>query len=834
MNLPNQYFQDYPIAFKEINPIDFPDFIIENNKEKIVIVPNEDGYITTQLEENINIAQKNTVVVNAAVGQGKTTAIINIISKLYNDKEEDYLIFVASPFVSLVEQYYKEISKVGVPSKDIYRYEYIGEKPNIKYINKKVHILTVNGLLGNPGDDAFINSEAKRIYLNSLANSCKKQGRKVVIIMDEIHDAIANFKEEYIFNLWKWKGVLHKNIILSATYNEASKIVIEYLAELTDDRIKIIESERKRILKNQSELYLHYNPALYYKSNNEQIVTVVSDLIARGKEVDILCFSKALADSITENKDEGVGRVLYTKYDEINNCTTVLKNNQRLGRLEVVKHNRFDNDKCNVGTNFKTGISITKRNHAFVIIMPPKGSKLPFKNAYGVFSDGINSVIQALARQRKRGGEIHIILPLPEEFNYDTLPFEGNMKSQFIKFYDSIKDASKVSEQVKYVPYNLQNMLIRNFYEGVLKDNVEKEINLVYNTDRNGKLSLRFPEFKSYLLDKGEGYLANTYKFLGKDLSSYITYSAVTNQFVNCNFSGYTSKPPLKFKEGEFQMTMDFFYEMYLSEDRYFVQNNSTDFYRYMELKIDLIKNYKLSFFKEGKSTAIKPQKDKEFEIQLLGFVARKLYPSYTSKFYIDGALIDYEFSRRDYFLSNISHALKMDLGHYENDTRTLNRISAYRSLNYFREKLLTLIEQSNKARRGNFEYVLTTPQVGFVANGEQERFNNMLDYLVNEDYFIASNIFEFKQRFKSSFSTRQKECSFYTKLVEDFLDTEEDKLSTTPRRNVKVVLRVVDLPDSSTVIDLISPADLTFSDAFWASNTYDVIDGKLVKSNPS
>lgn len=36
MELPNQYFQDFPIEFKEINPSDFPYFDVKN---KIIIEP---------------------------------------------------------------------------------------------------------------------------------------------------------------------------------------------------------------------------------------------------------------------------------------------------------------------------------------------------------------------------------------------------------------------------------------------------------------------------------------------------------------------------------------------------------------------------------------------------------------------------------------------------------------------------------------------------------------------------------------------------------------------------------------------------------------------------
>jgi ERCC4-related helicase len=44
------------------------------------------------------------------VGNGKSYAIIQTIKRFY-DADEEYLIFVASPFVSLVEQYCQSIEE---------------------------------------------------------------------------------------------------------------------------------------------------------------------------------------------------------------------------------------------------------------------------------------------------------------------------------------------------------------------------------------------------------------------------------------------------------------------------------------------------------------------------------------------------------------------------------------------------------------------------------------------------------------------------------------------------------------------------------------------------
>ena len=179
----------------------------------------------------------------------------------------------------------------------------MGNEELPQFWRKRIHIVTANCLLGNPGEDAFINSQVKRYYLNRLSKYCETKDKKVVFIYDEIHDTIHNFKEQYIFNLWKWRKVIHKNFIISATYNEASKVVIEYLAELTNNKIQIIESERKRFLEKQSELFLHYNSEQFYNFDDKKITELVGDLISVGKEVDILSYSKKLAENIIKNKD---------------------------------------------------------------------------------------------------------------------------------------------------------------------------------------------------------------------------------------------------------------------------------------------------------------------------------------------------------------------------------------------------------------------------------------------------------------------------------------------------------------------------------------------------
>lgn len=557
MELPNKHFQDFPIEFKEINPEDFISvgFDVDN---KVIIEPNDDGYIFDALKDTISISEKNTVVVNAPVGYGKSYAIIKLIMAIYKIEPKSKII-VATPFVSLVEQYVNEIQEVAqISENEIYSYSHLGRHKKPSYKDKRVHVVTVNTLLGNPGEDSFKNSDAKRLYLNYIVEECIANDSKVFFIYDEIHDAIQNFKEEFIPYLWKWKDVIYKNIILSATYNEASKVVIKYLAELTDMKIQIIESVRKRFPEKQSELYLHYSADYNFSSTTDVLVNIVDDLLKRNRNIDILSYSKSLAKSIIKDR-EGIGKKLTSRFGKLNDCTSQLITNQRIEN-EAPK-NRYNNDLCNVGTNFKTGVNIKKENHSFIIILPPRATRMWFKNMYGIFSSGIISIIQALARQRTKG-EIHIILPRPDEFDITSLK-KANINDLQIRvfedFYSKVKHHTLDEEEkeVQYLPLTVQDNLLYNFYHKDLEGFLKHEIYTIAKKERNKEREelprLTFPPYEIWKLHRGEQYLANTYKFFGDDISAYVTYCAFTNQFINCNLKGINYKSTLLFEEGKIQ-----------------------------------------------------------------------------------------------------------------------------------------------------------------------------------------------------------------------------------------------------------------------------------------
>ena len=796
MELPNSHFREYPIEFKEINPKDFPLFEI-NYKE--IINLDGDGHINDSLQSKIDLQEKNSVVINAFVGCGKSYAIIQTIKEYYNTT--NYLIIVASPYVSLVEQYVNDIhNDASIPMESIYNYTDLGRDYNIPYLGKRVQVLTANTLLGNPGEDGFKNSDVKRKYLNDLIRYCEENDTKAIFVYDEIHDAIQNFKEEFIFNLWKWKEVIQKNFIISATFNEASKIVIEYLAELTDKKIQILESERVKIPQKQSKLYLHFSSEHNFTITTFEIEKVVEDLLNRNKKIDILCYSKSLAKSILQDK-KGIGKKLKDRFGELNNCTSELISNQRTEN-EAPK-NRYKDDKCNIGTNFKTGVSIRKSNHGFIIILPPRSTRLWFRNKYGIFSGGINDIIQALARQRKKG-EIHIILPRPD--NFDSTSFENSEMNLdqinvFMEAYNKVQYFSQNEEPVKYFPLNMQSFLMSAFYHNELENNVAREIEIINGLDRTDLTRLDFPSYNLFTLNRSEEYIANTFKFFGEDIAAYVTYCAFTNQFMNCELVEMNYKTELFFKENKIQKGLHKMFNKYFGEDYYnslIIHSNFNMIYS--NFRKVIFENFNLRYQKTNsdKWAIINPYNNRNFEVQLIRFIALKFFAnSFNHSVTNYQRFKDLDYSRSNYFLDSISIAYTINLEEINYSEETKNKIKIFHILKHFRDKLIENIMAYN-SNNLSFRYLKNKPTNIFNEN-DNLLFNELMS-LIRHDELLDNGILEFKRTLTMN--------TFYTKLIEDNFECIPDRLPTGNRLNIKKITSIKPLPDPVRVINLLQPAE--------------------------
>lgn len=532
MSLPNIHFQDTPIEFKEINPNDF-DFKFYNVPKKKIIEPNDDGYIGEKLEPILieDFENSNTTIINAGVGQGKSRTIIKMVNKYVSDGR--FIVIIAVPYKNLIEQYVKDCEE-NIPENEIFNILELDEKTKEKKkkadsnfifgaVNdedfvkgksiEKLHIVTVNALLGNPGDDAFMQASDKQKHFYKLQDSCKKHNKKLVLIFDEVHDSIHNFKDDLIYKLWNYQGLIHKSFIISATFNEASKEVIKYLSEFTKKNIFIIESERKIIPEKQSELHIRFfNGSQIEKDLG--LIRLVSNLLKEDKPFDILSYSKELVKKFLKKptkkdlEDDSISiemkDLLYFHESKINRCY-----DDKFEFKEKDKINKkYKSDKINIGTNFSTGVNILKENHTYILILP-KDVNIDFFNNKGVFTNGSNIIIQALARQRKKG-DIYVFMPLPAKIIEKSLPYSESQNKIITGFF---KDNIPSDKFVSYTALNEQKNQLDEMYDKLLskvkiaKKNIEKE-------SRIGLNKLEFPPKEKFILEKGEHFLNKLFELV--------------------------------------------------------------------------------------------------------------------------------------------------------------------------------------------------------------------------------------------------------------------------------------------------------------------------------
>lgn len=611
--LVNSHFDDFPIDYFQIKQEDIFDTrgfengsdananlqsLLELNPHHIINL-NENGFIGEELDNMLDYSQKDTSVINCAVGQGKTTAILKSLKKKYDENPNLHFI-IAVPYVSLIEQYERDLVNIGISTNNIFNYSKIGETSenggrDYLQLNRRVHIVTANTLLGNPGENALMQSEVKHQYLTGLKELLENNNKKVVLIFDEIHDTIHNFSSIGIIHLFKWENIINKIIVLSATYNVASIAVIRFFTKLTDDRFQIFESKRE-VIKPQSKLFLHYDNGIY-NSNNYTIKNLVTSLLEQEKNIDIISYSRNLSKELLDIEGE-IGAKLTERFGMLKDCTSEINNNQP--DSDELPANRFDNSSCNIGTNFKTGVSINKENHALIVILPPANARRTYGSYNGIFADGVNSVIQTLARQRTNG-EIHIVLPSPIELDTDTL--ENMDSEQLIAFKEayekvcipsiSIETRNNVSFPInKYIPFNKHISIIREKYERI----VGRNLIAVISASQKG---INLPSIEEFILENASKALIEE-GFLGKDLSSFVTYCAFTNQFYNAKLHQIISSP--SYQMDNIDEVIRSTYSEYLLADGGFINHHQSISQKYQFLVNKLIENTNLRLSSSNKS----------------------------------------------------------------------------------------------------------------------------------------------------------------------------------------------------------------------------------------
>ncbi len=783
-----------PIEFKRLSPKDFsPDYIVVNNTIG-ELEPDESGYIGNSLMEKISLEEKNTVIINTGVGTGKSTACINIaksyLEQYDNNGKPKYVVVFVAPFISLINQYHKKLVEAGIEPRIIFNYLRLNTG-NIKIAaNAKVHLITINTLIGNYGDDSFFQSRDRRSYVDEIITQCEKKGKKVVFIFDEIHDSIQNFQQRFIFNLWKWKYVVHKSFVLSATFTESSKVVIKYLADLTDDKIQLLESKRVKQKEGLSNLHLCFLNNFSYSAEDEEIASFIETELDKGKKVHILTFSEKLANEIaTPKKQKGaatkhslLGKLLLNNTPGINLCTSKTKAS-------------FNENKCNVGTTFKTGISMEGGNISLFIIAPPKSS-YPDKY-FGIFSDGTTPIIQAVARLRNGdNNDIFIITPSPSLLIKNPTNYSGvdNYLTRVSRI-PSLRNVKIQNRREDYYSTEEQFGILNKYMSATLTiarkgiENHNHQTVFIKNRSKT-KPRLDFPTLDEFIITDGDRFLASEYSIYGANPAAYIVWASYNNQFVNCTLKSIYEEEPLTLKEGEIvNKLIEIFKEKYehprniddVSEKELF-----DSFYKFitetLNIKVRLrdsakpVPSIKSPLIKKGVISVIQYFKRANTEFNNL------LYPNRTGK------AIDFFIDKRTYVYSQIANATGF-LVQYQNQLDGTEKVMTN---NY--QKLKAGIEAiKNSVLFSDGSGVKYFPQKRFIiANNIFDRqfilkFLGLLKSIRSHDFFIKDDTFSLCQ-FIDKYSNQELEKNdrlrnqAFGKLIDEiretFFDTERTNIS--------------------------------------------------------
>ena len=559
-----------PIAYKEITqyrigtPQGVPYF-----RKKTLGLDKKGKYVNDLYGELIKTMPSlpnefpKTVILNIGVGRGKTTAIYEFIEYLY--KETDHVIIMASPFKALVEKDYTELTngdpalrRKSIPMSDVVHYQEVRdveeefrngkitirskEKSIKKLAQKRIHIISVNSLMGNPGDKHFYSSGAIKYYLQCIRDyiADDRKGRSAYMFFDELHESVHNFSNIYLFNLFKWDHLLTNLYISSATFTESSLEVVTYLTWLSRSFVTLLELPRSKYPKDkQSRLHLVFVNG-YFQSNNYEGISAIEDIIQNESYelFHILSYSKSLIESMAKES-------FYKAYNP-NICIAGQNNSFQPGRV-------------NMGTNFKTGVNIPKGEPLFVIL-PPNYTSIDRNPHYGIFTDGEPAIIQALARARA-DSDVYVFIPLIDSLIDDN----GHTKSFLSKHSIDNQILSgnielplpRHEELYKLITayerlYGEVRKEIDEYVEEVNKAAWFPEANPIYpnQTDKRPPINVirkYFDHFGTYIrpvvhpmsasefiLKEGQEFLIFSYLSIGKKIYPYVLWAALNDQFTNC------------------------------------------------------------------------------------------------------------------------------------------------------------------------------------------------------------------------------------------------------------------------------------------------------------
>jgi len=700
-----------PIEYKKIKESDFIDI---NNISKEIVSKDSEGYVLSDLNSKINLLEKDTTIINIGVGLGKSTAIIDIIRQYHNMNSDSikYKIIMITPYKTLNKQYINAFKEIFEAKNIHFDYEDIdannwNENQVMEDINKPLQIFTINTILEDSGQEGVAQNANKNRYIKELIENCKINNIKVVMVLDELHETLDNFDKNKILLINKWNEVVHKVFLASATFSESCIPILKVFSLMTNKNVKIFETER---IQNRalSDLNLILYRRQSYDFNDSYLKLSFNEILMKDfSAINILCYSKVVSENLYKS---AIGDNIKIKYGSLNLC---------FGNSKIT----FKRNECNIGTTFKTGISIDEEETAFVIILPPTSAK-----DNGIFNDKLNSITQAIARARSSSSEIYIIMPAPKVL----IKKASNENNTYVN--NIISDNLIVKE---YVSIDSQQEILREEYRKKIS-NIQNQIEDYKHVEEDLKEPI--DKFDWFRLKEGDKILSNNYDVFGKDLSSYIYWAAYSNQFTNCKLKRIISKGDLCFEnKGSYLNTIINEVRPYFTDHINICKSHKE---KYFLIRDILFSNY----LNEGENCDVKIEKRKmnDFERQIINSI--KYIENNETTFYNDE-----DFTKEDYLRNAMIYCSDEFIN--ENNPRIniddYRLIKAYNDLFKFKELLCNYVIE--KEVKSNTKY--------FFPMDKSFNFSKIDEIKLS---IIYKDIFELDDVFKNLFWHSPLKCVSY------------------------------------------------------------------------
>jgi hypothetical protein len=279
---------------------------------------------------------------------------------------------------------------------------------------------------------------------------------------------------------------------------------------------------------------------------------------------------------------------------------------------------------------------------------------------------------------------------------------------------------------------------------------------------------LLYPKKEIFIMEKGEKFL--TSKFFGGDLSTYVFWASITNQFQNCKLTSIIRQTEIFFETERLYSDLVNLYQdtittLVFNDEEGNNLNYFSIFKLYFELEQSVIGD--MLVYIDG-NLATKKQFD-TIRLYLLNITNFKEFtPSSGNE--IKGNLYDYYLQSCVKYSKEVDikrdYTVDLEMSTYQMDKDTGDTIFLFKEWNFFIELIKNSVKDvKGRGKELDRKALNTKPSEDFVTLFNERQMRRKLNELMSIDKFLKTDIFPFKDTF-SKIKNDEKIINFFYSLL--------------------------------------------------------------------